>query len=98
MKIDPGEFIVLILREPREKIWGILQEITPAGVYARGLDLNAFDEFIRSYQSGEHFYGFSNMFFPLWRVERISLDERDGDIPSLAEQFEARTNISRDQI
>lgn len=98
MKIESGEFVVLVLREPREKIWGVLQEITPAGVYARGMDLSAFEEFIRSYQSGEHFYGLSNSFFPLWRVERISRDEPDGDIPSLAEQFERRTNVSADKI
>lgn len=91
MKIETGESVVLVLHSPREKIWGVLQEINQAGVFVRGIDLNAFEDFTRSFQSGEHFYGFSSIFFPLWRVERITKDERDGDIPSMTEQFEQRT-------
>lgn len=98
MKIESGEIVVLVLHSPREKLWGILQEINPAGVYIRGIDLNAFNEFIRSAQNGEHFYGFSNIFFPLWRVERISRDEQDGDIPPLLEQFESRTGLRIEEM
>lgn len=92
MKIETGELVVLVLHSPREKIWGVLQEINSSGVFVRGVDLNAFDDFLRAFQANEHFYGFSSLFFPLWRVERITKDERDGDIPSLTEQFEQRTN------
>lgn len=85
--------MVLVLHSPREKIWGVLQEITPAGIYVRGIDLNAFEEFVRSWQSGDFFYGLSSLFIPLWRTERIGLDETNGDIPSLYEQFVSRTGI-----
>lgn len=93
MKIETGEIVVLVLHSPREKIWGMLGEINPSGVYVRGIDLNAFEDFVRNVQNNEHFYGFSNVFFPLWRVERINKDERDGDIPSMSEQFEEKTGL-----
>lgn len=93
MKIETGELVVLVMHSPREKIWGVLQEINQSGVFVRGIDLNAFEDFTRSFQANEHFYGFSNVFFPMWRVERITKDERDGDIPSMTEQFEERTKI-----
>ena len=33
----------------------------------------------------------ASVFFPMHRVERIELDARNGDIPSLSERFENRT-------
>lgn len=93
MNIKNGQSVILVLHSPREKIWGVLQEITPAGIYVRGIDLNAFEEFIRSHQSGDFFYGLSSLFVPLWRVERVNLDETNGDIPSLTEQFVSRTGV-----
>lgn len=94
MKVETGEIVILVLHSPREKIWGILQELALTGIYVRGIDLNAFDDFVRSFQNGEHFYGFSDIFFPMWRVERITGDVRDGDIPSMSEQFEQRTGLN----
>jgi hypothetical protein len=98
VKIESGEIVIVVLHSPREKIWGIVQEISAAGVYIRGIDLNAFNEFVRSAQNGEHLYGFSNIFFPMWRIERLSRDERDGDIPSLLDQFESRTGLRIEEI
>lgn len=98
MKIESGEIVILVLHTPREKIWGILQEINPAGIFIRGIDLNAFNEFVRSAQNGEHLYGFSHIFFPMWRVERLNRDEQDGDIPSLLQQFESRTGLRIEEI
>jgi hypothetical protein len=90
-KIQTDDHVILILHTPREKFWGVLHEINPAGAYMRCLDLGAFEEFMRAARSGETFYGLGEQFFPLWRVEKISLDEPDGDIPSLREQLENRT-------
>jgi hypothetical protein len=90
-KIEPGEHVVIVLHSPREKFWGALHELYPSGVYARGIDLNAFDEFIRAVRNDEPFYGISETFFPLWRVERISMDETHEDIPSMSDQFSQRT-------
>ena len=89
--IEPGAAVVLVLHSPREKCWGMLDEISAAGVFLRGLDLNAFDDWVRAVAHDEPFIGLGDLFFPMWRVERLSRDESAGGVPSLAEQFEQRT-------
>jgi hypothetical protein len=92
--ITPGGAVILVLHSPREKCWGRLDEISAAGVFLRGLDLNAFDDWIRAVMHDEPFMGLSDLFFPMWRVERLSRDESAGGVSSLAEQFEQRTGRS----
>jgi hypothetical protein len=89
--IEKGTPILIVLHSPREKCWGMLDEINAAGVFLRGLDLNAFDDWTRAVAHDEPFIGLTDLFFPLWRVERVTRDEAAGGIPSLAEQFEKRT-------
>lgn len=83
--------VLIVLHSPREKCWGVLDEISQAGVFLRGLDLNAFDDWVSAVLHEEPFVGFGDLFFPMWRVERISKDEAAGGIPSLGEQVERRT-------
>lgn len=90
-RLGPGTAVIIVLHSPREKCWGVLDEISAAGVFLRGLDLNAFDDWTRAIAEGEPFIGISDVFFPMWRVERLTRDESTGSIPSLAEQFEMRT-------
>ena len=90
-KIEAKTSVILVLHSPREKVWGVLEEITNAGVFVRGIDLNAFEDYAGAILRGEDFIGFSDQFFPLWRLERIIRDENSGNIPSLQEQFEQRT-------
>jgi hypothetical protein len=89
--IQPGTAVLIVLHTPREKCWGIVSEINSAGVFLRGLDLNSFDDWLRATVQGEEFVGLGNLFFPMWRVERMSTDESSGGIPSLREQVETRT-------
>jgi hypothetical protein len=89
--IQPGTPVVIVLHSPREKCWGVLDEVNSAGVFLRGLDLNSFDDWLRAVVHEEPFVGFGAVFFPMWRVERISKDESSGGIPSLSEQVEKRT-------
>jgi hypothetical protein len=89
--IQQGAAVVIVLHSPREKCWGILDEVSGAGVFLRGLDLNAFDDWLRAVVHEEPFVGFGDLFFPMWRIERISKDESAGGIPSLCEQAERRT-------
>ncbi len=89
--IQPGQPILVVLHTPREKCWGVLDEIGSAGVFLRGLDLNAFDDWLRAVAHEEPFMGLSDLFFPMWRVERISRDEASAGIPSLYDQVERRT-------
>lgn len=89
--ISRGAAVLIVLHSPREKCWGMLDEIGQAGVFMRGLDLNAFDDWVSSIVHAEPFVGFGDLFFPMWRVERISKDEAAGGVPSLCEQVAKRT-------
>jgi hypothetical protein len=89
--IAAGSAVIIVLHNPREKCWGVLDRISAAGVFLRGLDLNAFEDWVQSVAHDEPFIGPTDLFFPLWRVERVALDEAAGGVPSLAEQFAQRT-------
>ena len=91
MKIEQGEAVIAVLHTPREKLFGILEEITAAGISVRGVDLSYFDDWCASIANGEPHLSMSDCFIPMWRVEKISRDASDGDVPSLAEQFGGRS-------
>jgi hypothetical protein len=93
MKIEKGESVVIILQNPREKIVGILYEISASGVFVRGVDLGYFDDWARSIAGGEPYLPMQDYFFPMWRVERLTRDESSFEVPSLAEQFRQKTGL-----
>jgi hypothetical protein len=80
--------VIVSLHTPKEKIWGELLAINPSGITVRGIDLNSFDHFIRQLNEpdGERM-ALPTIFFPMNRLERISLDEPSGSIPSMDELF-----------
>src|ERR1043166_1736188 len=96
--IGPGVPVIIVLQTPREKCWGVLDEINQAGIFLRGLDLNAFDDWVNALGHSEPFIGFGGLFFPMWRVERISKDETAAGVPSLWEQFEKRTGLTIQEL
>ena len=96
--IRRGTAVLIVLHTPREKCWGVIDEINSAGVFLRGLDLNSFDDWLRAVAHQEPFVGFGDLFFPIWRVERISRDETSGGVPSLREQAEKRTGRTIDEL
>lgn len=96
--IRRGAPVIIVLHSPREKSWGVLDEINSAGVFLRGLDLNSFDDWVSALVHEEPFVGFGDLFFPMWRVERISKDEAGGGVPSLFEQVERRTGRSIEDL
>jgi hypothetical protein len=81
--------VLVTLSNPREKFWGMVLSLDQAGVSLRGIDLRSLDDFAQLVRSGEATSA-SVVFFPMHRIERIELDIRNGDIPSLAEQFSAK--------
>lgn len=91
MKIEIGDSVILVLHSPREKLLGLLQDLTPSGVFVRGIDLSYFDDWCRSIANDEPFLPMSDYFLPMWRIERIVRDEGTGDTPSMAALFEQRT-------
>src|ERR1043165_5861690 len=73
--IKSGAMVVVVLHSPREKCWGVLDRVSAAGVFLRGLDLGAFDDWTHAVARDEPFIGLTDLFFPMWRVERIARDE-----------------------
>ena len=92
--IVPGAPVVIYLHSPREKVWGILTELTPAGAFVRGIDLNTFDDWVQMIVRGERNMGLTHVFLPMWRVERLTLDETIDEIPSMADMFYTRVGIT----
>jgi hypothetical protein len=98
MKVESGESVMLVLHTPREKLLGILDEISPAGIFVRGIDLGYFDDWCSSIVNGEPYLPMSDYFFPMWRLERLERDTGTEDSPSMAMQFEQRTGKNLGQF
>jgi hypothetical protein len=93
--MDPHSIVIVSLHSPREKVWGELLSITPAGVTVRGVDLNSFDHFVKQINEPEsERMGLPTVFFPITRVERVSLDEPSGAIPSMSDIFARKVGRS----
>lgn len=93
--MELNSIVVVTLHTPREKIWGELLALNPAGITVRGIDLNSYDDFVRQVlHPEEDRVGLPTVFFPMLRVERIALDEPSGSIPSLADLFEQKVGRS----
>src|SRR5437764_14113397 len=91
MKVGAGDYVLIILHSPREKLIGVLEDITAAGVWVVAIDLGYFEDWSREIAAGEQHLPMTDYFFPMWRVERITRDEGSSRMPSMAEQFEQRT-------
>ncbi len=92
-----GSVVLVTLNGPREKFWGMILSLDQAEVCLRGVDLRSLDDFLRLVKSGEAASP-DVVFFPMHRIERIELDARSGEIPSLAEQFTAKSGINADKF
>ena len=90
--MDIHSIVVVSLHSPKEKFWGELLSLNPAGTTIRGVDLNSFDHFVREINAPENERtGLPTVFFPMTRIERIALDEPSGAIPSMTEIFERKS-------
>jgi hypothetical protein len=87
-ELPTGAPIVLYLREPKEKIWGLLGTLTPSGVLLLGIDLASFEDWMRQEARGEEtLLGLVTLFYPMHRIERLERDETVGPVISYAERF-----------
>lgn len=86
--MDAGTLVLVHLVQPKEKYWGVLLALGPAGVTLRGLELDLFDDWARQRRQGvEGELGVSTLFVPLHRVEKLFEDSRVGSVASYAERF-----------
>ena len=75
--MNSGQIVLLTLQNPREKFWGMLLALTPAGASLRGVDLQSFDDFMHMVKAGEATSA-NTVFFPMHRVQRMEVDARNG--------------------
>lgn len=86
---DTASLVVVNLVNPKEKFFGVLRSLSPAGVTMRAINLDSFDDWIRQIARDEETdIDMFTMFVPLFRVERIFLDEPAGAIRSFSQRFE----------
>jgi hypothetical protein len=89
--IRPGSLVIVHLINPTEKFWGILGELGVAGVMLRGINVSSFDDWMaQAARRSDQTLGLSTMFVPLFRVERIFLDEPVGEVESYRQRFQRR--------
>lgn len=86
--MERGDLILAVLREPREQIWGVLLRLDTAGLEIRGLDARNFEEWARQIAAGSPAQlGPATVYYPSHRIERVSLDEPVGAVPSMEQRF-----------
>ena len=86
--MEAGTLVLVHLHSPKEKYWGVLRALTPAGVTVRGIDVALFDDWARqSLAGGEPELGAATLFFPLHRVEKMFEDARVGTVAAYHERF-----------
>jgi len=86
---EPSALVLVNLVNPKEKFFGVLRALSPAGVTMRAINLDSFDDWLRQIvHADEPSIEMVTMFAPLFRVERIFLDEPSGAIKSYSQRFE----------
>ena len=84
-----SSLVIVNLINPKEKFFGVLTSLSAAGVTIRAINLDSFEDWIRQIaHDDEPNIDVLMMFFPLFRVERIFLDEPSGAIKSYSQRFE----------
>jgi hypothetical protein len=92
---EAGAPVLVYLHTPREKVFGVLLSLQPAGLVLRGIDITAFDDWMRqeARREGEGL-GLVTLFFPMSRVERMERDESAGGFEGFADRFRRETGRS----
>jgi hypothetical protein len=89
---SPGALVIATLSNPREKFWGMILALAPAGLSLSGVELASFEDLAVMVRDGEPFTP-AVVFFPMHRIERVELDLPDGTLPSLSQRFVAKTGL-----
>ena len=92
---EKNALVIVNLINPKEKFFGILTALSAAGITIRAINLDSFDDWVRQVARGEESdLDLLTMFVPLFRVERVFLDEPSGAIKSYAQRFEDSVGTS----
>ena len=87
-----GALVIVTLSNPREKFWGAILALRAEGMSLCGIELPSFEDLVSMVKEGEPFSP-GVVFFPIHRMERMELDQPDGNIPSLAQRFTSSTGL-----
>ena len=63
--------------------------LAPEGLSLSGAELASFEDLTVMVRDGEPFTP-AVVFFPMHRIERMELDERNGEVPSMHERFKVK--------
>lgn len=89
-----GQFVVVVLREPKERLWGRLLGLETSGIAFRGVAVSHWEELLALVKRGESdLAALGTRFVPMHRVESFYLDEPSSGVRSLAEEFQQRTGV-----
>ena len=88
---QPGSIVILYLREPRERVCGMLMSLDAVGVALLGMDLGSFPDWLRGRAARGDGIPASRVFYPMARIERMLMDEGTQEMPGLDAQCVAMT-------
>ncbi len=92
---EPSSLVIVHLANPPEKFWGVLRNLDATGVVLEGINVSSFDDWMTQAARREETpaLGLATMFLPLFRVERMFLDEQVGAVESYHQRFESRVGV-----
>ncbi len=91
--MNAGSLVILHLVQPTEKLWGVLLRLQGEGVTVRGINLSSFDDWVRAVARHDGTLDLATMFVPLFRVERMFLDEQVGEVESYRQRFQRLAGV-----
>jgi hypothetical protein len=92
---QPQAVVIVNLVSPKEKFFAVLLALSAAGLTIRGVNLDSFEDWVRELAHDEEpSIAMVTMFVPMFRVERIFLDEPAGAIPSYQQRFAAIAGLT----
>lgn len=93
--IEPGSIVIVHLINPSEKLWGVMQDLAVHGVTLRALGVESFEDWMaQAVRRTDQTLGLATVFVPLFRVEKIYLDEAVGEVQSYQQRFLRRVGVS----
>lgn len=86
--LTPNSVVIAHLVNPTEKFWGVLVDLDQAGMVLRGISVSSFDDWMfQVARQNKQTLGLSTMFVPLFRIERVFMDEQVGEVESYRQRF-----------
>ena len=91
--MEPGQFILLHLTDPSERLWGRLERLSDAGIMMRGFSIDQIELFKYQFKEDDRRVFPQSSFYPMRRVLKVDMDEAIGDIPSVIQSIKKITGL-----